>query len=128
MTRSSEEASVMEVERRGHIIQLSQSSNWKQEETLETAKPFSISKKIVWDAYKRVKANKGSAGVDGESIAEFERNLKDNLYKLWNRMSSGSYMPPPVKIFEIPKGDGKVRKLGIPTVTDRIAQMVVKMY
>jgi RNA-directed DNA polymerase len=95
---------------------------------MNTAKPFSISKKIVWEAYKRVKANKGAAGVDEESIAEFEKNLKDNLYKLWNRMSSGCYFPPPVRIVEIPKGDGKMRKLGIPTVSDRIAQMVVKLY
>jgi RNA-directed DNA polymerase len=95
---------------------------------MDTAKPFSISKKIVWEAYERVKANKGAAGVDEESITEFEKDLKDNLYKIWNRMSSGSYLPPPVRIVEIPKGDGKMRKLGIPTVSDRIAQMVVKLY
>ena len=80
------------------------------------------------EAYERVKANKGAAGVDEESIGEFEKNLKDNLYKIWNRMSSGSYFPPPVKVVEIPKSDGKMRKLGIPTVSDRIAQMVVKIY
>jgi RNA-directed DNA polymerase len=95
---------------------------------MNTAKPYCISKQIVWGAYERVKANKGAAGVDEESIEEFEKNLKDNLYKLWNRMSSGSYFPPPVRIVEIPKGDGKMRKLGIPTVSDRIAQMVVKLY
>ena len=95
---------------------------------MDTAKSYCISKKIVWEAYERVKANKGAAGVDEESIEEFEKNLKDNLYKLWNRMSSGSYFPPPVRIVEIPKGDGKMRKLGIPTVSDRIAQMVVKLY
>ena len=95
---------------------------------MNTAKPYCISKQIVWEAYKRVKANKGAAGVDEESIEEFEKNLKDNLYKLWNRMSSGSYFPPPVKIVEIPKSDGKKRQLGIPTVSDRIAQMVVKLY
>lgn len=95
---------------------------------MNTAKPYCISKQIVWDAYERVKANKGAAGVDEESIEEFEKNLKDNLYKLWNRMSSGSYFPPPVRIVEIPKSDGKMRKLGIPTVSDRIAQMVVKLY
>ena len=95
---------------------------------MDTAKPYCISKHIVWEAYERVKANKGAAGVDEESIEEFEKNLKDNLYKLWNRMSSGSYFPPPVRIVEIPKGDGKMRKLGIPTVSDRIAQMVVKLY
>ncbi len=95
---------------------------------MDTAKPYCISKQIVWNAYERVKANKGAAGVDEESIEEFEKNLKDNLYKLWNRMSSGSYFPPPVRIVEIPKSDGKMRKLGIPTVSDRIAQMVVKLY
>ena len=90
-------------------------------------KPFDISKWTVWEAYKKVKANKGAAGVDGQSIADFEKNLKDNLYKIWNRMSSGSYFPPAVKRVEIPKGDGCMRPLGIPTVGDRIAQMVVKM-
>lgn len=79
-------------------------------------------------AYKRVKANKGSAGVDGVTIKEFEERLEDNLYKIWNRMSSGSYFPPAVKAVEIPKEPGKVRKLGVPTLGDRIAQMVVKMH
>jgi RNA-directed DNA polymerase len=92
------------------------------------AKPFSISKWEVWEAYKRVKANKGAAGVDGQSIAEFEEDLKDNLFKLWNRMSSGSYFPPPVRRVEIPKDNGGTRPLGIPTVADRIAQMVAKRY
>ena len=92
------------------------------------AKPFSISKQVVWEAYKRVKANKGAAGVDEESIADFEINLKDNLYKIWNRMSSGSYFPPPVRVVEIDKKDGGQRKLGVPTVSDRIAQMVAKLY
>lgn len=94
------------------------------------AKPFKISKWKVWEAYKRVKANKGAAGVDGESIADFEKDLKKNLYKIWNRMSSGSYFPGPVRRVEIPKkGDGTRRRpLGVPTVCDRIAQMVVKLY
>jgi len=96
---------------------------------LSKAKPFCISKHMVVEAYKRVKSNKGAAGVDGESIADFEMNLKDNLYKIWNRMSSGSYCPLPVRMVEIPKDDGRgKRKLGIPTVSDRIAQMVVKIY
>jgi group II intron reverse transcriptase/maturase len=90
------------------------------------AKPFCISKWEVWEAYKLVKANKGAAGVDGQSIAEFEENLKDNLFKIWNRMSSGSYFPPPVRRVDIPKDNGKTRPLGIPT--DRIAQTVVKRY
>jgi len=75
-----------------------------------------------------VKANKGTAGVDGCSVKDFEKELKNNLYKIWNRMSSGCYFPPPVLRVEIPKGDGKTRPLGIPTVADRIAQMVVKLY
>ena len=92
------------------------------------AKSHVISKQAVWEAYKRVKANHGAAGVDGQSLAAFEANLKDNLYKLWNRMSSGSYFPPPVRVVEIPKASGGTRPLGIPTVSDRIAQMVAKMY
>lgn len=94
---------------------------------MSKAKPYNISKHIVWDAYKRIKANKGSAGIDNESIEDFECDLKGNLYKLWNRMSSGSYFPPAVLLHEIPKGDNDVRPLGIPTVSDRIAQMVVKI-
>ena len=95
---------------------------------MDKAKPFNISKHLVWDAYRKVKANRGAAGVDGQTIAQFEEDLKDNLYKLWNRMSSGSYFPPPVRRVEIPKGNGGKRPLGIPTVADRIAQMVVKQY
>jgi RNA-directed DNA polymerase len=92
-------------------------------------KPFAISKWIVWEAYEQVKANQGAAGVDGESIAEFEKDLKGNLFKLWNRMSSGSYFPPPVRAVEIPKAGGRgVRVLGVPTVADRIAQTVVRAY
>ena len=93
---------------------------------MSEAKPFCISKWEVWEAYKRVKANHGAAGVDEQSIADFERNLKGNLYKIWNRMSSGSYFPPPVRTVKIPKANGGERKLGIPTVADRIAQQVVK--
>ena len=93
---------------------------------MSEAKPFCISKWEVWEAYKRVKANQGAAGVDEQSIADFERNLKRNLYKIWNRMSSGSYFPPPVRTVKIPKANGGERKLGIPTVADRIAQQVVK--
>jgi group II intron reverse transcriptase/maturase len=93
---------------------------------MERAKPFPISKQQVWEAYKLVKANQGAAGVDGQTIAEFETDLRNNLYKLWNRMASGSYQAPPVKRVEIPKDNGGIRPLGIPTVSDRIAQMVVK--
>jgi group II intron reverse transcriptase/maturase len=90
------------------------------------AKPFDIPKREVWEAFKSVKANQGAAGVDGQSIAEFEARLADNLYKLWNRLSSGSYMPPPVRRVDIPKANGGTRPLGIPTVADRIAQEVVR--
>jgi len=99
----------------------------KQEKLLEKIKPFNISKQHVLDAYRKVKANKGAAGVDDQSLTEFENHLEDNLYKLWNRMASGSYFPPPVKAVEIPKRSGGKRTLGIPTVTDRIAQTVVTM-
>jgi RNA-directed DNA polymerase len=91
-------------------------------------KSFEISKMAVWEAYRRVKTNKGGAGVDGESMAEFEVDLKANLYKLWNRLSSGSYFPPPVRAVEIPKRDGSSRTLGVPTVADRIAHTVVRGY
>ena len=92
------------------------------------SKPFCISKWAVLEAWQRVRANKGSAGIDGISISEFEKKLKNNLYRIWNRMSSGSYVPPPVRWVMIPKADGGERPLGIPTVGDRVAQMVVKMY
>ena len=124
--RSSVEVSVMGTEPRGWIVQRCKMVNRNREEPLSDAKPFGISKRLVWDAYKRVKANRGAAGVDGQSIAEFEKGLENNLYKLWNRMSSGSYFPPPVRRVEIPKRDGRMRPLGIPTVADRIAQTVVK--
>lgn len=94
---------------------------------MEVAKPFNISKKLVWDAYLRVKANGGAPGVDGQTIEAFESNLKNNLYRLWNRMSSDTYFPSPVLRVGIPKRDGGTRNLGVPTVADRIAQTVVKM-
>ena len=91
-------------------------------------KPFQIPKRLVWEAYKSVKANKGAAGVDGQSIEDFEKDLKGNLYKIWNRMSSGTYFPPAVRAVEIPKPHGGgTRILGIPTVADRIAQTVVAL-
>jgi RNA-directed DNA polymerase len=91
------------------------------------SKPFDISKQLVWEAYRKVAANKGAAGVDEQSITEFEQDLRNNLYRLWNRMSSGSYFPPPVRSVRIPKRDGGLRVLGVPTVADRIAQTVVAM-
>ena len=141
-TRSSEE--VLETEwsgmrfqvlvPRGCVMALNKSDNQRWEELMSEAKPFVISKWEVWEAYKRVKANQGAAmrfqllrqGVDEQSIADFGGKLKDNLYRIWNRMSSGSYFPPPVRTVKIPKASGGERQLGIPTVSDRIAQMVVK--
>ena len=93
---------------------------------MNVAKPFAIDKWRVYEAYQAVKANAGAAGVDRQTIADFEKDLKDNLYKIWNRMSSGSYFPPPVKAVAIPKKNGGERILGVPTVADRVAQMVVK--
>lgn len=95
---------------------------------MSKTKSFKISKHIVQKAYEKVKANKGAAGIDEISLKEFEKNLKNNLYKIWNRMSSGTYFPTAVKVVEIPKKNGGIRILGIPTVADRIAQMVVKMH
>jgi RNA-directed DNA polymerase len=97
-------------------------------ESKSQVKPFGISKRVVWKAYLRVKANKGAAGVDGQTIEQYEQNLKNNLFKLWNRLSSGSYFPPPVKAVAIPKAGGGSRILGVPTVDDRIAQTVAAMY
>jgi hypothetical protein len=105
---------------------LIQKANQQWEEPMSKAKPFSISKQEVWEAYQKVKAHHGAAGVDGQSIAAFEKELKNNLYRIWNRMSSGSDFPPPVRTVKIPKANGGERTLGIPTVSDRIAQMVVK--
>ncbi len=89
---------------------------------------YEISKHVVQLAYEKVRANKGAAGVDKQTLEAFEKDLRNNLYKIWNRMSSGSYFPPPVRMVEIPKSDGKVRQLGIPTVSDRVAQMTAKIY
>ena len=94
---------------------------------MENTKTFNIPKQLVMQAYTLVKANAGAAGVDQQSLEDFERNLKDNLYRIWNRMSSGCYFPPPVKAVPIPKKSGGERILGVPTVADRIAQMVVKL-
>ena len=95
---------------------------------MDKTKPYDISKYVVVKAFQRVKANKGAAGIDNESLEAFEADLKNNLYKIWNRMSSGSYFPPPVKAVEIPKKSGGKRILGVPTVADRVAQMVAKIY
>lgn len=95
---------------------------------MDETKPFKISKQVVLEAFNKVKANKGSYGIDDQTIEEYEQNLKSNLYKLWNRMSSGTYFPKPVKAVAIPKKSGGQRILGIPTVEDRVAQMIAKMY
>ena len=94
---------------------------------MTSAKPFVIPKRRVWEAYQRVKANRGAAGVDGQSIKDFDRDRNRNLYRIWNRMSSGSYLPPAVKAVPIPKKSGGERILGVPTVSDRIAQTVVTL-
>ena len=91
---------------------------------MNEAKGFDVAKQVVWESWLQVKANKGSAGIDGIDLKSYESNLQKNLYKLWNRMSSGSYFPKAVKLVEIPKSNGGTRPLGIPTVEDRVAQMV----
>lgn len=96
-----------------------------EDEVVTGPKPYGISKRMILEAYRRVKANQGAAGVDGESLAMFDADLSRNLYKLWNRLSSGSYFPPPVRQVQIPKKQGGVRILRVPTVADRIAQQVV---
>ena len=127
VTRSSEEGAVMATERRGGIVRSgSKGQPGVGRSPSDQTKPFKITKRQVYEAYKRVKANGGGAGVDRQSLNDFDDNLGDNLYKLWNRLASGSYHPPPVRRVEIPKGSGGVRPLGIPTVADRIAQTVIK--
>jgi RNA-directed DNA polymerase len=94
---------------------------------MKEGKSFEISKHQVLEAYKRIKANRGAPGIDGMDFTAFDKDLKNNLYKIWNRMSSGSYIPKAVKGVEIPKKNGKMRLLGVPTITDRVTQMVVRM-
>ena len=117
----------MRAERRDPTLWPKMLANPRGEEPVSEAKPYDIPKQLVWEAYQRVKANRGAAGVDGVSLAAFERDLKGNLYKVWNRMTSGSYHPPPVRLVEIPKDNGGTRPLGIPTIADRVAQTVAKM-
>ncbi len=123
----------MRVERRGRVIRaaLRSTAVTRDEPVSESkpdGKPFVISKRLVWEAWRRVKDNDGAAGVDEESIQAFERDLKGNLYKVWNRLSSGRYIPPPVRAVEIPKKSGGSRVLGVPTVADRVAQTVAYLY
>ena len=128
--RSSKEDSVMELERRVEVIQLRLSfpplSDGESRREAERTKVLPITKQMVWNAYKKVKSNKGSSGVDGESLWSYSQNLSNNLYCLWNELSSGSYFPLPVLSKAIKKDNGKSRILGIPTVRDRIAQQVIK--
>lgn len=109
-----------------HALRISQLE--QEEELMQEAKQFDISKRTVIAAFQRVKENAGAYGVDGQSIKDFEEHLNNNLYKIWNRMTSGSYFPKPVRAVSIPKKAGGTRTLGIPTVEDRTAQMVAKMY
>ena len=141
LTRSSGEVPAVAVgaERRGQVVRglfVRSTGCCLQEEPVSgrsrvdelklPGKPFDISKAEVWQAWEKVKANRGAPGVDGCSVADFEADLKNNLYKVWNRMSSGSYFPPPVRAVEIPKPHGGgTRVLGVPTVADRVAQTVV---
>jgi len=104
---------------------INQLLKWK--EFMEKAKAFIIPRSLVLDAYKLVAANKGAGGIDGETLSSFETKLEDNLFKIWNRLSSGSYFPPAVKAVSIPKRNGGTRILGIPTVGDRVAQMTVRL-
>src|SRR4051794_16656835 len=110
-------------EQRDRVRRLHQRGNWRQEDAVSAAgKPFRIDKKLVYEAYKAVKANAGAAGVDGQTIEQFDADLKSNLYKLWNRMSSGSYFPPPVRAVAIPKKSGGERRLGGAPAGDRVGQ------
>jgi len=130
LSHSSEETSVMGVERRAGVTQLRLPLTTPKggRDSVAETKSIPITKRMIWEAFKKVKKNKGAAGIDEETIEMYEECLQDNLYMLWNRMSSGSYFPPSVLEVEIPKDDGRKRKLGIPTVNDRVAQQVLKNY
>jgi group II intron reverse transcriptase/maturase len=118
----------MGVERRGAGRRTGGRTTRNEEDSAVRGKAFEIPKELVWESYKQVKANRGSAGCDGQTMQQFDEYRDRNLYKIWNRLSSGSYLPPPVLRQEIPKLDGSVRVLGIPTVSDRIAQGAVKLF
>ena len=102
------------------------SHNSTEDDAVTARKPFEIPKSLVWAAYHDVRKNRGAPGCDGQTLADFDRHRDRNLYRIWNRLSSGSYFPPPVREKRIPKDNGKERVLGIPTVSDRIAQGAVK--
>ncbi len=130
LSHSSDEAPVMGMERRAEVTQLRLplTTPKRGRDSGAETKSIPITKQMIWEAFKKVRSNKGAAGIDEETIEWYEKRLQDNLYMLWNRMSSGSYFPPPVLEVEIPKDDGRKRKLGIPTVNDRVAQQVLKDY
>jgi group II intron reverse transcriptase/maturase len=127
-TRMSDEGPVMGLEQRRRVRRshLAKQLENRMNSMHATNKPFNIDKRLVYEAYKAVKSNRGAAGVDEQTIEQFEADLSGNLYKIWNRMSSGTYFPPPVRAVAIPKKSGGERILGVPTVSDRVAQMVVK--
>ena len=130
LSHSSNEVPVMGMERRAEVTQLRLplTTPKRGRDSGAETKSIPITKQMIWEAFKKVRSNKGAAGIDEETIEWYEKRLQDNLYMLWNRMSSGSYFPPPVLEVEIPKDDGRKRKLGIPTVNDRVAQQVLKDY
>ena len=118
----------MDLERRGAGCRTDERTTPAEDDPSIRRKAFDIPKELVWTSYKQVKANRGAAGCDGQTMRQFDENRDRNLYKIWNRLSSGSYQPPPVLRKEIPKTDGRVRVLGIPTISDRIAQGAVKLF
>src|SRR3954471_21860461 len=118
----------MLVERRGPTIQQMAAANQRWEEPVPDAKPYQIPKQLVWEAYQRVKANRGAPGVDGETLAAFEQDLKGNLYKVWNRMSSGSYFPPPVRLVEIEKDNGGTRPIEVEEVPNLIDESLLASF
>lgn len=126
--RISDEAAVMAVERRDAGRRTGGQTTRIEDDRVGRGKAFDIAKALVWASYKQVRANRGSAGCDGQTMQQFDECRDRNLYKIWNRLSSGSYLPPPVLRKEIPKPDGRVRVLGIPTISDRIARGAVKLF
>jgi len=131
LSHSSEETSVMEAERRTGVVQLrldlTTLDNQRRDKSTKT-KGIPITKQMVWIAYKKVRSNKGASGIDKKTLEKYKEYLTDNLYELWNNLSSGSYFPAALREVSIPKANGGERKLGIPTVNDRIAQQVIKDY
>lgn len=128
LVRSSDEGLVMSLKRRGGDHLRCAKHNSAEDDVLTQRKAFEIPKSLVWASYQDVRRNRGAPGCDGQTLTDFDRQRNRNLYKIWNRLCSGSYLPPPVREKRIPKDNGKERVLGIPTVADRIAQGAVKRY